>query len=392
MSLRFDQSVRLPAPLSRLVRLAARAVPRRLDWVLLAAVLTLGVLGALMVWSATLQPGGPPGPTRYAWRHLGHLLLALPLCLAVAAVDHRRVRAYAPVLLVAVTVALLLVLGPLGEVVNGSRAWIAVGGLQVQPAETAKIALILTVAAVLGGPPDRTRAPAAREVLLSLGVLAVPTGLVLLQPDLGSALVLGAIHLAMLALSGASPRWPLALLGCGALGALAVWWLGLLKDYQVARLVSFLDPGADPLGAGYNVNQALIAVGSGGLGGAGLFQGWQTSGKLVPEQHTDFVFSVVAEELGFAGGCAVIVLLGVVLLRVLRTAARCDQPYGRLVCVGVAAWFCFQVFVNIGMTLGLSPVTGLPLPFVSYGGSAAVANLTAVGLVLGVHAHTGEPR
>ncbi len=388
MSLRVERLTSPSAPLPRLRQRIARFLPRRLDRVLLGAVLALGVLGTLMVWSATLQPGGPPLPTGYAWRHLGHLLAALLVCVAVATVDHRLLRAYVPVLFAVATVALVLVLTPLGRVVNGSRSWIAIGEVQVQPAEIAKIALILSVAALLGGPRDGTRAPDRRDVLLSLGALAVLVGLVMMQPDLGSALVLGAVYLAMLALSGASPRWVLALIGCGVLGVLAVWWLGLLKDYQMARFASFLDPEADPLGAGYNVNQAIIAVGSGGLIGSGPFRGAQTGGKFVPEQHTDFIFTVAAEELGFVGGCAVVVLLGVVLLRILRIAAHCDQPYERLVCAGVAAWFCFQGFVNIGMTLGVTPVTGLPLPFVSYGGSAAVANLAAVGLVLAVHART----
>lgn len=392
MSLRFAQAMRLPAPLPHVSQVAARMLPRHLDGVLLGAAVTLSMVGALLVWSATLPPTGHAGPTVYAWRHLGHLLLALPLCLALASLTRRALRAYTPVLFVAVTVALLLVLGPLGETVNGSRSWIALGDLRVQPAETAKIALILAVAAVLGRPRPRTPRPPASDVLISLGVAAVPIGLILLQPDLGSALVLTAIYLALLACSGAPLRWPLALLGCGAFTGLAVWQLGLLKDYQVARFTAFLDPHADPLGAGYNVNQALIAVGSGGLSGSGLFHGGQTRGKFVPEQHTDFVFSVAAEELGFAGGCAVIVLLGVVLLRILRVASRCDEVHGRLVCIGVAAWFCVQVFVNIGMTLGLTPVTGLPLPFVSYGGSAAVANFAALGLVMAVHAHNEERR
>ncbi|MEY9210802.1 rod shape-determining protein RodA [Thermobifida halotolerans] len=390
MSLRSETSVRPASPGVRLRRLAVWAAPHRVDWVLLAAVLALGVLGVLVVWSATLSPDGSTGLTEYAWRHLGHLVLALLVCLAVASLGHRVVRACVPVVFAVATVGLLLVLTPLGEVINGARSWIVIGGLQAQPGEVAKIALILGVAVLLGEPRDGEPAPTTRDVLFSLAVLAVPMGLILLQPDLGTAMVLGAVYLAMLASSGASPRWVLLLLGCGLLGALAVWRFDLLKDYQVARFASFIDPGADPLGAGYNVNQALIAVGSGGLGGSGLFRGEQTSGKFVPEQHTDFIFTVVAEELGFVGGSAAIVLLGVVLLRVLRVAARCGHPYGRLVCVGVAAWICFQAFVNIGMTLGLTPVTGLPLPFVSYGGSAAVANLTGIGLVLAVRAHDRE--
>lgn len=387
MALRSDRYFQRPTLGTRAGRLVAVSRRRRLDWTLLSAALALGVLGVLLVWAATLPPSGQVEFTDFAQRHLAHFTVGALACLAVASVDHRVGRAYAPVVFVVAVIGLALVLTPLGAVINGSRAWIVIGGFQAQPGEIAKVALILGAATLLGEPRDGEHAPTARDVLSSLLLLVVPMGLILAQPDLGTAMVLGGIYLSMLALSGAPLRWVLGLVGCGVLGILAVWWFGLLQDYQLARFATFIDPTADPQGAGYNANQALIAIGSGGINGTGLFRGEQTSGKFVPEQHTDFIFTVAGEEFGFIGSAAIIVLLGVILLRTLHIAAQCDQLYGRLVCVGVASWILVQTFVNIGMTLGIMPITGLPLPFVSYGGTAAVANFTAVGLVLAIRAH-----
>ncbi len=372
------------------LRLAGRflsaGVRRRVDWVLVVAVLMLSVVGVLLVWTATHARGAPEVATGYVQRHLIHLGVAVLCCLVVAAVDYRAPRAYAPVVYLLSLVGLALVFTPLGEVVNGSRGWLSVAGLQFQPSEFVKVALIIAVAMLLGEPRDGEHAPTTRDVLLGLFALAVPMAMVLTQPDLGTSLVLGVIFLAMLSMSGAPVRWIAGLLGCGVVAALCVWWFDLLEPYQLARVATLFDPTADPEGRGYNANQALIAVGSGGFEGTGLFQGEQTSGRFVPEQHTDFIFTVAAEELGFMGGVVIIALLTLVIWRVLRIAAGCEQPYARLVCVGVAAWLTFQGFVNIGMTLGIAPITGLPLPLLSYGGTATIATLAAIGHVLAIHA------
>ena len=212
----------------------------------------------------------------------------------------------------------------------------------------------------------------------------MPIALILAQPDLGTVIVLGATTLSLLVVAGLRARWLVALL---VAGAGAVWLavrLGVLRDYQLARFAAFADPDLDPLGVGYNTAQARIAIGSGGLWGHGLFEGPQTRGSFVPEQHTDFVFTVVGEELGFAGGALVIALFGVLLWRAIRIGAQAHDLSGRLVAAGIAGWFAFQAFQNIGMTLGLVPVTGLPLPFVSYGGSSMFASLLAVGLLQSV--------
>ncbi|MBR8740252.1 rod shape-determining protein RodA [Nocardiopsis sp. MG754419] len=360
---------------------------RRLDWLLIASVVALGAIGSLLVWSATLPgDGGDPSDSIDALlRHLAHLGVAWVVCLAVAAVDYRTVRAYAPIVYAVTIIALVLVLTPLGAVINGSRGWIVIAGFQFQPSELAKVGLILVLATLLGEPRDGETRPMTRDVLFCLLVVAIPLALVMLQPDLGTTLVLCSIFLGMLTLSGAPVVWVGGMLAAGAVGAIAVWWFDLLEPYQVDRIATLMDPAADPQGAGYNSAQALIAVGSGGFDGTGLFQGEQTHGRFVPEQHTDFIFTVAGEELGFVGAAMIIVLMGVVIWRVLRVALGCDLPYPRLLCVGVAAWFGFQGLINIGMCLGVLPVTGLPLPFVSYGGTAIMANMLALGLVLGVN-------
>jgi rod shape determining protein RodA len=238
---------------------------------------------------------------------------------------------------------------------------------------------------ILGEPRDGEVGPGRRDILLALALAALPAGLVMLQPDLGTTLVFGTVIIGMLAVSGAPKRWVLGLLGSAVSGALAVWWLHLLKPYQINRFTAFADPSKDPRGAGYNAEQARIAVGSGGLLGKGLFHGEQTTGHFVPEQHTDFIFTVAGEELGFVGAALITALLGVVLWRGLRIAMQAADLFGLLVASGVVCWLAFQTFENIGMTVGIMPITGLPLPFVSYGGSATFVNMVAVGLLEAVH-------
>jgi rod shape determining protein RodA len=203
----------------------------------------------------------------------------------------------------------------------------------------------------------------------------------MLMPDLGSVMVIAMIILGVLLASGASNRWIFGLVGAGVLGAALVAFLGLLDEYQINRFAAFANPELDPAGVGYNTNQARIAIGSGGLRGTGLFKGSQTTGQFVPEQQTDFVFTVAGEELGFLGAGLILVLLGVVLWRACRIARETTELYGTIVAAGIIAWFAFQSFENIGMTLGIMPVAGLPLPFVSYGGSSMFAVWVAIGLL-----------
>ena len=348
------------------------------DWVLLGAVLLLCVLGSLLVWSATDQA--------YLEKQVVNIAIGLVLMLVVMATDHRWVRILAPLVYAASVGGLALVL-TMGSTVNGSRSWLMVGGLSIQPSEFAKLAVVIGMALVVAERAEgRWRARVGVvDATAMLAVAAVPTALILLQPDLGTMLVLSAIVFGVLAAAGTPRRWlGLLGLGAGAAGFAAIVG-GWLKDYQLDRFLAFTNPDLDPRGAGYNVEQARIAVGNGGLFGQGLFEGSQTQSGFVPEQHTDFVFTVAGEELGLVGAGLLIALLAIVIWRALLIAARTDDVFGRVAAAGIACWLGFQAFQNIGMCLGIMPVTGVPLPFVSYGGSSMFAGMLAVGLLQNIH-------
>ena len=229
--------------------------------------------------------------------------------------------------------------------------------------------------------------PKLRAVALTVGFAAVPLVLIVKEPDLGVTVLILVLLAGLIALSGIRLYWLVGLAAGGALLVLAVLKLHLLKSYQLGRLTSFVHPEANPQGSGYSAAQAKIAIGSGGMFGQGLFHGQMIAGNFVPEQHTDFIFAVAGEELGFVGAAVIIGLLAVVLLRALRIAARAEDQFGMLIASGIAIWFAVQAFINIGMTVGIMPVTGLPLPFVSYGGSAMFADMIAVGCLQAVTVH-----
>jgi rod shape determining protein RodA len=359
---------------------------QRFDWVIAGSALVLSLLGSLLVWSATrprlLEAGG--NPNAFLERHLTNLVIGLVLAAVFALVDYRALRAYAPLIYIASCLGLVAVL-LVGSTINGAHSWIVIGGgFQVQPSEFAKVALVAGMAVLLAERHTQERASRNRDVPLVLALAAAPLGLVMLQPDLGTAMVFVFTVFGVLLLAGAPARWLGGLVLAGVIVVYGAVQLGVLKDYQLERFKAFTNQDQDTLGAAYNIRQSLTAVGNGGLTGSGLFKGEQTNGKFVPEQQTDFVFTVAAEELGLLGAGGIIVLFGLLLWRTLRLAGRSPDLFGRLVAGGVACWFAFQTFVNIGMTLGIMPITGLPLPFVSYGGSAMFANWMAVGLLLNV--------
>ncbi|MFI9046503.1 rod shape-determining protein RodA [Streptomyces sp. NPDC053427] len=368
-------------------KLTARdSLVRKLDWVLLLACVALSMMGAVLVFSATRNRTELNHGDEYFFllHHLLNTGIGLALAAATIWLGHRTLRGAIPVLYGMSVILALLVLTPLGATINGSRSWLAIpGGFSLQPAEFAKITITLGMAVILAARVDAGDRPHPdhRTVVQALGLAAIPVGVILLMPDLGSVMVLGAIILGVLLSSGASNRWILGLLGTGVVGCLAIWQLGLLDDYQIARFAAFANPSLDPAGVGYNTNQARIAIGGGGLTGSGLFHGSQTTGQFVPEQQTDFIFTVAGEELGFLGAGMIIFLLGVVLWRACRIARETSELYGTIVAAGIIAWFSFQAFENIGMTLGIMPVTGLPLPFVSYGGTSMFAVWIAIGLL-----------
>jgi rod shape determining protein RodA len=373
-------------------RLAARAVGRdsalrHADWLLLAAVLALSVLGALLIWSGTQQMLIQQGsnPHEFLLKQLLNITLGLVLMLLVSSLDTRQARLYAPILYGLSCLGLLAVLSPLGSIVNGARAWISIGaGFQIEPSEFAKLSVIVISAMLLSGlRPGETR-PGTRAIALTLGLAAPPILLVAAEPDLGVMIVLVLLVGGLIALSGVRLKWLIGMSAAAVLVIAAVAQLHLLKAYQVGRLTSFINPSADPLGTGYSAAQAKMAIGSGGLHGTGLFHSPIIAGSFVPEQHTDFIFAVAGNELGFVGSLLVIGLLGLLLTCALRIAARAEDQFRMLVAAGIAIWFAAQTFVNIGMTMGIMPVTGLPLPFVSYGGSAMFADMIAVGLLQSV--------
>ncbi|MEU7277234.1 rod shape-determining protein RodA [Streptomyces sp. NPDC045431] len=359
---------------------------RRLDWPLLFSALALSFVGSLLVWSATrnrteLNHGDP---YYFLLRHVLNTGIGFALMVGTLWLGHRTLRGAVPVLYGISVVLVLLVLTPLGATINGAHAWIVIGGgFSLQPSEFVKITIILGMAMLLAAKVDAGDQlyPDHRTVAKSLGIAVLPMAIVMLMPDLGSVMVMVVIVLGVLLASGASNRWVLGLIGAGAIGAALVAALGVLDEYQINRFAAFANPELDPAGVGYNTNQARIAIGSGGLYGAGLFNGHQTTGQFVPEQQTDFIFTVAGEELGFIGAGTILALLGVVLWRACRIARETTELYGTIVAAGIIAWFAFQSFENIGMTLGIMPVAGLPLPFVSYGGSSMFAVWVAIGLL-----------
>lgn len=362
------------------------------DPVLNIAVLLLSILGITLVYAATRDwfAANNQDPEYYLKRQIINVVIGIALAYGTTLVDYRVLRAYTPILWAIGVLGLTAVLIPgLGSVVNGARSWIQLpGGFQIQPAELAKLTIIVGMALILAERDAGEKGPSDRQVLYSLIVAAVPIFLIVLQPDLGTVLIISAAVVSIIAISGARIRWIVGLLIVGVTGAYIAVATGEVSEYQLNRLRSFIDPYADPQASGYQLRQARITIGSGGLLGKGLFEGPQTNGRFVPEQQTDFIFTVSGEELGFLGSSFILLLYGIILMRGFSIAKRTNDLFGRLVTMGVVAWLSFQIFQNIGMTMGLMPMTGVPLPFLSYGGSSMFANMIAVGLLQNVYQRT----
>jgi rod shape determining protein RodA len=373
--------------------LASRALDRegflrRLDWVLVGAVAVLCAMGCALVWAAT-KPQGLG--SSYLKKDALNIIIGLMLAVLAASIDYRTLRAYTPVLYIASVLGLLVVLSPLGQTVNGAHSWIGLGGgFEIQPAEFAKVAVVLGIAMLLSEKREGITEPTTQDVLLCFGFAAIPVLLILLQPDVGSIMVFGFIIFGMLSLSGIRSRWVVGMLLAAFLGALLITHAHLLKQYQVDRLTSFTHASSTQSAQtfGFNQHQALIGIGHGGVFGQGLGNGTQTNGQFVPEQQTDFVFSVAGEELGLVGAGLIVLLSGMILWRALRIARLAQDRFGMLVAVGIVCWFGFQIFENVGMNLGIMPITGLPLPFVSYGGTSMFASMIAIGLLQNVYIRT----
>jgi len=367
-----------------------RSIFEGFDPVLTGAVALLLLIGTALVYAATRDWYAANGldPEHYLKRHVLNILIGAALAWGTTVIDYRLLRAYTPIFWAIGVIGLIAVLIPgIGTAVNGAQAWIALpGGFQVQPAELTKISIIVGMSMILSERTHDSDQPSHRDVLQALVVAAIPIIFILLQPDMGTVFIISVAVVTIIGASGAPLRWVVGLIIVAIMGSYAAVKVGVISDYQVKRLQAFVDPNSDSQGSGYQLRQARITVGSGGLFGTGLFNGPQTNGRFVPEQQTDFIFTVAGEELGFVGCGLIIILYLTVLMRAFGIARRSQDPYGRLVCTGVIAWFAFQAFENIGMTLGLMPMTGVPLPFLSYGGSSMFANMIGFGLLQNVHA------
>jgi rod shape determining protein RodA len=360
----------------------ANKAPSRVNLSLLLATFALIAFGTVIVNSATATM---PGMLR---RHIIGVALGLVLLGAAWLLDYKTVKAWAGPLVVGLLVLLILVKVPgLGDTAKGANSWLKIGSIRLfQPSEPAKLLFIVLMAYFVS--TFEGRIDTWKDLAKVWGVALVPIVLILLQPDLGTALVFLAITLGMLLVGGAKPRYFVAMGLVAVLGAAILLnpAVHVLKQYQRDRLLVFLDETRDPKGAGYNLQQSKIAIGSGEVFGKGLGSGTQGNLHFLPERHTDFIFAVLAEELGFVGGMALLGLYLWLFFSALTVATSSRDLFGALIVVGVMSMWAFQILENIGMTVGIMPITGIPLPFMSFGSSFMVTNLAAVGLLMSVWA------
>ncbi|MET0420305.1 MAG: FtsW/RodA/SpoVE family cell cycle protein [Acidimicrobiia bacterium] len=362
-------------------RYDATAPMRHFDFVLVGTVVALSLFGLVMVWSASRHR--IPGDELYfVKRQAMYVVLGIAAMAAVIAVDYRRFADHALLAYLAAVAALFLVISPLGSNIKGNQAWFQLpGGFTLQPSEFAKFLIVIALAGYCNhyrGELDAWR------LSTILALAAVPLGLVMLQPDFGTLMVLMVILVGLLIVAGLTTRQMLVLVLLTGTGIFMMVNLGFVKQYQIDRL-NFLDRDhTSAQSSGYNQEQSIQAIANGRGTGEGIGKGTSTQGSFVPEQHTDFIFTAVGEELGFVGSAGLLAVLGLILWRMWRAARLARDFFGVLVCVGILAMFAFQIFENVGMTLGIMPVTGIPLPFMSYGGSSMIATFACIGLVANV--------
>lgn len=364
---------------------------RNLDWGLFIAVIILMAVSVVMVSSATRQSPVNGDPLYYTKRQIIWIILGLLVMAVIVMTDYGTLARLSNLIYLGNLVLLLAVLVPgVGHKALGAQRWIPLGFMQLQPSEIAKISIIITFANYLRGREKKIES--WRDYVGPFLHVGIPLLMVLAQPDLGTSLVFFAITFGMLYIAGA-PGVQIAGMGLGGLSvAVLLVYLhesfGLpifLKEYQIARLTSFINPHADPLGTGYHLIQSVIAIGSGGLVGKGLFEGTQNLLKFLPIRHTDFIFSVIGEELGFVGTGIILALYFYIIYRGIRIAATARDLFGTLIATGIVSMFVFHVLTNIGMTVGIMPVTGIPLPLMSYGGTSMLINCVAIGMLEGIY-------
>jgi rod shape determining protein RodA len=361
---------------------------RHVDWLLILLTAALIAVGLLLLYSATNQTLRQDGldPFVRVKKQAITAVLGIIVLIAIVSFDYRFFKVYAGFIYAATILALLLVRVPgIGstDTLGAAQRWFDVAGFQVTPSEFTKLSVIVMLAAVLS--ELRSAVPTVSDLIRVLAIATIPLILVFIGPDIGTSIVIVTIVVGMLVVAGTRARHlvVLAVIGLGLI--FSAFRLGVVEDYQVARLTAFLDPTNAPADARYNLDQSLIAVGSGGLLGKGYLGGTQTNLDYVPEQHTDFIFTVAGEEFGFVGAMAILLLYALLLWRSIRIASLAKDPFGTYVASGIASMFAIQMFVNVGMVLGIMPITGIPLPFLSYGGSSIIASFIAIGMLESIH-------
>jgi rod shape determining protein RodA len=364
-------------------RMARKAPFRHLDLTLLLVALLLSAYGALMIYSATVRQQPTSGIDPYLKKQLVYMVVGFAVLLAVSLFDYRYLRAFAVFVYGGVVLGLLIVLSPIGSTQMGATRWIDLGSFQLQPSELAKVGIIVALAAYMA---ERRGEVKARDIAVCCALVAVPAALIFLEPDLGTALVFLAILGTLFLVAGAKIRHFVALVLVGVVVMIGALHFGLVKQYQIDRFTAFMNPHPDVQSVGYNLTQAKIAIASGGIQGKGLEgKNTQTSLNFVPAQHTDFIFTAVGEQLGFLGSAVLLGLFALLIWRALRIATLSRDFFGTLLACGILALWAFQIFVNVGMTMGIMPITGIPLPFISFGGSSLITNFASIGVLLNVH-------
>ena len=366
-----------------------RVLALRTDVVLALTTVAVAIVGVVIVYSATRSKLVLAGlsPHYYLDRQAAYVVVGVVVMVVLAYLDYRWLEHASAVLYVGLVLALLAMFTPLGSRQLGATRWFQLGPVQLQPSAFGTLVLIVTVATFCARRPEGLN---RQDLLKVLGLAALPILLVIKQPDLGSGIVMCMVLVVMLVVAGIPNRYLVLLLLGSVTAAFAVVHFGLLKPYQVQRLTDFLHQSKNAQGTTYNLHESVAAIGSGGPFGKGLFHGPQTNLSYVPSQSTDFIFSAGGEQLGFAGAATVLLLLGIVSWRTLRAAQVAHDPFGRLLATGSFTLIAFSAFENAGMTMGIMPIAGIPLPFLSYGGSATIAFFAAVGIALSVHARRGR--
>lgn len=371
------------------MRAAKVSYIRSLDYIMLLSALALVAFGIVLIYSGSLPNYATPAAVieHPVARQVTFAAIGIAAMLVISRIDYRLWGYAAPFLYVAALASLMFVLVA-GEAVYGSRRWIELAGTQVQPSELTKLVVVIVLAKYFADRQERMGQLAV--FVTSFCIALVPLVLVFAEPDLGSAVILLAIWLAMVIVAGARSTHVLGLIASSAVAA-PFGLIALVSDYQRERIATFLDPGKDPLGSGFNTLQAEISIGSGRLFGKGLTHGSQTQLDYLRTQTTDYIFSVLGEEMGFVGVVILFALFVLLLMRALQTGASSRDPFGRLLATGICTYILFQVFINVGVNIRLVPVTGIPLPFISQGGSSLLTLFVALGILQSVRMHRGPP-